>query len=70
MSEMKLTDREVIERAANALTTARGCMGRGKSARCLGSFEHYKAIAESRGIALPSVDDLAKSGQFNGPGSC
>lgn len=65
----KLTDSEVVARAANALATSRQCFGRGKASRCEESFRYWKGIAQSRGIAIPSDEQLARVGEFNGPGA-
>jgi hypothetical protein len=64
-----LTDSEVVARAANALATSRQCFGHGKASRCEESFRYWKELAQSRGVCIPSDEQLAQIGTFNGPGA-
>ena len=60
---------DLIQRLANAMTTASQAMGDDKQSRNDIAADVHRAHLEAEGTAIPSDDELYSIGIFNGPGS-
>lgn len=64
-----LTNEQLLQNLANATITHYGCHGHTKAEMNEQYCNEYKAEIRNRGLDIPDLDTLLKTGVFNGSGT-